>query len=230
MARQRPLRAEIAERADDSLAVHDLPEAVDEDAGRQRVVARNDPMGQVEPRRPAALHVQRPQKGRHARRHDVAGVVLPVAAVQQTHRARGRRGRHQRHRERLRQLFFILFQLRQLVAGLLQLGRDLAEVGQDRLLLRRRALVRFDGEGRNHVGRRLRRCLVCAPSFPIPPGPHPVPASAARNPPSPPLCVRRVCAPRPPAPSTGKPSPLVGRPPPPERPRRTPRSCKNPCW
>ena len=78
------LRAEIFEALDDAAAEDQLPQPIDEDAGRQRVLAAGDPAGQIEPCRrlvfePCAIEQE---IAGTAGRDDFAGVVEPVAARQ----------------------------------------------------------------------------------------------------------------------------------------------------
>ena len=158
---RRPLRAEVVHVADEALAEGDLPQPIDEHAGRQWVLGRGEPVGQVQSREPVlvrlASHVGLREEARHVRGDDFAAVVLPVAARQHAHHARGRAGRDERLRDGLRQPVPLGRRVGDCLADRRRLrGDHVTVVVEQRLLLGVGALGGFDGQ---HVRHRLGQAL-----------------------------------------------------------------------
>ena len=96
----RALRAKILERRDEAAAKHDFPQAIHEHARDERVVARREPLGEIEARGAAVPGLHAAQRHGHRRLHRRAGIIQPVAARQHAHHAwlDGHRDHRARHR------------------------------------------------------------------------------------------------------------------------------------
>ena len=96
MRRPGSLGSEVVERLHQPLAEGQLPEPVDHDAGRERIVAGDQPPRQVEACRPAVRDTEWWERGGDAGGHDRPRFIEPVAARQHADGPRLDRGRSQR--------------------------------------------------------------------------------------------------------------------------------------
>ena len=87
MVRRFALCSEIFEAARQTSPVEQLPQPVDEDARGERVVARGQPVREVQPSRSAPRH-ELFENHRHARFDDLTAVIHPVTASQHANRTR----------------------------------------------------------------------------------------------------------------------------------------------
>ena len=115
MRRQIALRAEILAGGDDADAKHLFPEAIGEDAGRQRVVFIDEPAGQARRVGRLAPSRQRREAGGRSRLHFFALIEVIAAMLQLRHAplAFGQllHDRHGRGRLLIGELLFDLSQL-----------------------------------------------------------------------------------------------------------------------
>ena len=94
------LRAEIVEHLRQPGPEELAPRAVDERARGERIVARHQPVREIEPRRALALRVERAEESRNRRLDDRRRLVHPVAARQDARLRRLHRHRRDDARDR----------------------------------------------------------------------------------------------------------------------------------
>ena len=113
MCRPFTLRAQIVDLAGDAPAVEQIPEPVDDHAGRERVVARCDPVGKIKPGGAVVNGLNRNElthRSRNDRSHHCTTVIQPIAARKYMDRPWRSGNRHQALGHRIEQLLLFLFQ------------------------------------------------------------------------------------------------------------------------
>ena len=97
------LGAQVSHVAGDPSAKTLPPQAVDECSGREGILRRRNPVGQIEPAGSTPAGVQRGQELGHAGLNDIAGIILPVSPGKNPNHSRLYGLGHQRDVKLIRQ-------------------------------------------------------------------------------------------------------------------------------